>query len=203
MAPPLNDYKALSDKDLRYLESQTIPVPEYRHYFIDHPQLYYAKTRSYPRVFDIELWPEIEVDKAFMKGFTAPHLADGVVTILYNYDPDILKKFLEWDHPGKMFEFDRKEDDGTGMTIQLKGHTVTCGWYRDRRKRDWNFQVKFRINSLGNWRPLSGLSEMGLAHTSGEIDDLGLEFLRAAFYEKMWIEADDAKIVVSAGGKVC
>ncbi|KAF2814297.1 uncharacterized protein BDZ99DRAFT_567954 [Mytilinidion resinicola] len=87
-------------------------------------------------------WPHIlDLDQEF--GTNEPEfrvsdlrLADGVVTVLWNYDPEALKQFL--DPKIKIFEFVRLLPVGStsfSSVIHRKGSYVRAGWFERINQR--------------------------------------------------------------------
>ncbi|KAL8870909.1 MAG: hypothetical protein Q9174_003151 [Haloplaca sp. 1 TL-2023] len=133
-------------------------------------------------------------------------VADGICTMLYKYNPSVLRDFLNLQIP--VIEILRREQEGSSRynlliarherVVTLLILVIQCGFMRDGEFVD--VLVDFGITHEGLWVPLTGHTDM--IHPTGPnkaeiLDDFGTQFASQIVYWELWEESTAKEIKVS------
>ncbi|KAI4274559.1 MAG: hypothetical protein LQ337_003856 [Flavoplaca oasis] len=152
-----------------------------------------------------------ETDKDNLRG------ADGICTMLYRYNPSVLRDFLDLEIPVIEVVRHEKTSNRYDMIIARHERVVTvipylippymktvanmtmskCGFMRDAEFVD--LRVDFGIKEEGLWVPLSGHSD--LFYPTGPnraeiLDGFGEQLAAQIMYHKLWDESTAKEIKV-------
>ncbi|KAL9039685.1 MAG: hypothetical protein Q9180_002381 [Flavoplaca navasiana] len=123
--------------------------------------------------------------------------ADGICTMLYKYNPSVLRDFLDLRIPS--IEIVRREEESYRYDMIIARHerVVTCGFMRNAEFVD--LRVDFGITEEGLWVPLSGHTDF--IHPTGPnrgeiLDGLGGQLAAQIMYHKLWDESTAKEIKV-------
>ena len=143
--------------------------------------------------------------------------ADGICTMLYKYNPSVLRDFLDLRIPS--IEIVRREEDAYRYDMIIARHervvtvmpylippymktvadmTISkCGFIRNAEFVD--LRVDFGITGEGLWVPLSGHTDF--IHPTGSnrgeiLDGFGGQFAAQIMYHKLWDESTAREIKV-------
>ena len=100
-------------------------------------------------------WPHlIDLSSLDIQDTTGLHIADMVVTVLYNHSPQTLNAFLNMSHG---FTFHVEKSNGSNLQdflIVRENETVKCGFVDDQ---EWTLKHRYGLQGtpLGLWTPLS------------------------------------------------
>ncbi|KAL8886798.1 MAG: hypothetical protein Q9215_005536 [Flavoplaca cf. flavocitrina] len=132
-----------------------------------------------------------ETDKDNLRG------ADGICTMLYKYNPSVLRDFLDLEIPVIEIVRHEKRSSRYDLIIARQERVVTCGFIRDGEFVD--LRVDFGIKEEGLWVPLSGHTDF--IHPTGPnrgeiLDGFGRQLAAQIMYHKLWDESTAKEIKV-------
>lgn len=192
-----------SDKELKYLDScSSLPISRP----VDFPNL-------------IETEPEFNE----LTNPTNLRLCDGIVTVLFKYDPDFLSRFLDFSIPEV---FILREEHGSSLgdlVIWRKDRTVTvsfnwllrvkhhgieclmipqCGFYnRLRNILDYDTRVVSTIHADGRWESISAdgasMQFMPKPISPVEVTKAGMRMGQAMLIQERWNTHEPVEIHLS------
>ncbi|KAL8671689.1 MAG: hypothetical protein Q9168_003811 [Polycauliona sp. 1 TL-2023] len=124
-------------------------------------------------------------------------LADGISTMLYRFNPAVLRDFLDISIPS--VEIIRREKPGPRYDLIIARHSraVTCGFIRDAEFVD--LKLDFGITPQGLWVPLASFMEP--FHPQGPnreelLEGFGKQFAAQIMYHSLWDERTAKEIKV-------
>ena len=150
-------------------------------------------------------WPHlIDVSTLSKSDTTGLHIADMVVTVLYNHSPASLSRFMDMSHG---FTFHVKEAPASkdqDILIIRTGMTVTCGFVDEGGKK-WSVKHKYglRATPMARWTPLrfeeykgDGLEECVVVDDVVKVMAAGEALAFKILEAKVWVPSEGARIHV-------
>ncbi|KAG7006717.1 hypothetical protein G7Y79_00013g034890 [Physcia stellaris] len=171
-----------SDKELKYLDScSSLPISRP----VDFPHL-------------IETEPHFNE----LTNPTNLRLCDGIVTVLFKYDPDFLSRFLDFSIPEVFLLREEHRSSLGDLVIWRQDRTVTCGFYnRLRNTLDYDTRVVSTIHADGRWESISAdgasMQFMRRPISPVEVTKAGMRTGQAMLIQERWNTHEPVQIHLS------